>query len=248
MASPVILYQFPGGDSLSSLSPPCMKIEMALRYLEIDHEVKNLRSSVEVSKISPSGRVPAIVIGGETIIDSISVMDRLDAMCPGKLGPSDPSKKRQDILWEHFVNDHMYWLGFYLRWIAHPEAMYKATFSRLPFYVRGLVKMTFLPQLKKRGYAHGVGRKSRDQVWMEMNRAIQMLDDGLEGGPFLQGEPRIGRGDLAAASLLAQAGFRNTLPEYRQRLEQHPRLIQSAKAVFEACSMTIPPAFEAQTA
>ncbi len=237
------LYQYPGGDGLTSLSPPCVKIDMALRRLGVEHRVVTCRSSREAKRVSPSGRLPALEIDGTTLIDSQSILDELERRHPDSdLFPSDPAVRVQDRLWEHFVNDNLYWRGIYMRWVA-PESsrrMFDATFGRMPFYLRGFVRATLLPELKARARGQGVGAKDLATVLSEIERGLDMIVTGLGSGPFLQGRASPGRGDLAAASLIAQLGFRETLPELVRRCTERPRITEHIRAVHDACHMQLP--------
>ncbi len=67
-----------------------------------------------------------------------------------------------------------------------------------------------------------------------------MMETGLGPGPFLQGRDWPGRGDLAAASMLAQVGFRGTMPDWKREAEQHPAALDHLRRVFDACSMEQP--------
>ena len=114
----ITLYQYPGGDGLSSVSPPCMKIEMALRLLGAEFEVKNLTSIQQTRRVSETGRLPVLEADGERTADSIAILDRLERMFPdAALWPTDPAEHLRDRLWDHYATDSVYWLGFYLRWI-----------------------------------------------------------------------------------------------------------------------------------
>jgi len=237
------LYQYPGGDGLGSVSPPCLKVEMALRLLGCEFRIDNLTSAAAARRISATGRLPVLEVEGERVPDSIAILDRLEQMFPGAaLWPSDPVRRVRDRLWDHFGTDSMYWLGFHLRWVA-PEsstAFFDALFGRAPWPVRSVVRLTFVPQQRKRARLHGVGGKSPEQVLSEIERALDTVVAGLEGGPFLQGRDRPGRGDLSCVALLVQAGFRRTMPEVMERIRKRPALAGLCARTLEACSMPVP--------
>ena len=237
----VILYQYPGSSDVPSVSPPCLKIYMALRYIDVEHEVVNLRSPVQARKLSRSGRLPVADIDGRRIPDSIDIMDALEARHPDAgLRPADPQRALRDRLWEHFVNDYMYFIGYYLRWVAYPERTFQAMFGRAPWFVRLGGRYMLLPHARRRAQYHGIGGKDATAVHGSAARAFAMLAAGLEDGPFLQGRGTPARGDLAAAAMLAQIGWRDTMPRVVERLDRYPLLRDYTGRVFEACRMPQP--------
>ena len=80
MSDEIVLYQYGGMGPLPSLSPPCLKVFLALRLIGAPHRVENLGSPREVACTSPTKRVPAIEYRGERVAESIRVMDRLEEL------------------------------------------------------------------------------------------------------------------------------------------------------------------------
>ncbi len=180
-------------------------------------------------------------IDDRLIPDSIDIMDALEAKYPDAgLSPSDPQEAIRDRLWEHFVNDHMYFVGYYLRWIAYREQTFDAMFGRMPWYVKLGVRLQFLPRTRRRAEYHGIGGKDVSTVLASVERAFAMLADGLEGGPFLQGRDAPARGDFAAAGMLAQTGWRDSTPAVLERLDRHPVLRGYIGRVFESSGVAPP--------
>ena len=239
----MILYQFGGGDGIGSISPPCLKVEMALKLLGLEYEKKNLRSRSEVAKISRTGRLPMLEIDGKQISDSNTILDHLELLYPDPgLAPEDPIEKVNDRLWEHFITDNLYWSGFYMRWV-HPESreLFMAQLlSGLPAMVRWLVRVRLLPNQLRRARIHGTAGKSFEEIMATFERSIEMLESALAGGPFLQGRTRPGRGDLAVTALFIQCGFRETMPGPKALVQQHPVIVEYLRNVLEACSMKAP--------
>jgi glutathione S-transferase len=238
----MILYQFPGGHGLSSISPPCMKIEMALRLIGASYEVTNLRSRSAVKRVSRTGRLPVLEIDGERIADSIDILDELERRFPDSpLSIADPTQRAHDRLWEHLATDHAYFIGYYLRWVApeNRKRMLDALFYRAPFFMRWGVPLFVRPMIRRANLV-GVGGKSLEQINRSLERCFDLLETGLAGGPFLQGRASPARGDLASASLMAQGGFRDTMPDFVERFDRRPALVEHTGRVLEACSMKLP--------
>ena len=69
----LILYQYGGGDGVLSLSPPCMKVQLAMRLLDLPHEVVDVRTPNQVKRVSRTGRLPAIELpDGRKVVFSSS--------------------------------------------------------------------------------------------------------------------------------------------------------------------------------
>ena len=68
------LCTFPETFGLRNVSPFCLKVEMALTHLGLDYEI------IEESdpRKSPKGKLPYIIMNGETIADSELILERLD--------------------------------------------------------------------------------------------------------------------------------------------------------------------------
>ncbi len=239
----MILHQYPGGDGIGSISPPCLKVELALRLVRADFSIRNHRSMREVRKFSITGRLPVLELDGEFIADSTLILDRLETMFPaGKLSPQDPKGRMQDRLWEHFVNDYLYWYGFYLRWV-HPENRVRflnALLGGLPLPARWIAKRTLGTAQIRRARHHGTAGKTPEQAHQALEQALVMLEAGLAAGPFLEGRNRPGRGDLALAANAVQCGFRKTMPEAMAILRAHPAVTRQVEEVYAACRLPLP--------
>ncbi len=231
----ITLYQFPGPNHIGSVSPPCLKIALALQFLGLEFGDERL-SLKQARNLSPAGQLPVLQLGDEQLVDSVAIMDRLAEDYPA-MTPEDDAGRIQDRLWEIFVNDRLYWLGFYLRWldpVAAPRFA-KIVFARVPKPVRWLLRRVHLRRMLKRGKFHGVAGRAPDDIQAELDRTVVMLAKALKGGPFLQGRSTPGRGDFAVASMFAQVAMGNTMPRLKARVKGEPLLSAHIDAVYEAC-------------
>jgi glutathione S-transferase len=239
----MILYQYPGGDGLTSVSPPCQRVELALGRLGADYEVVYLKSWSEARKVSATGRLPLLEMDGRRIHDSIEILDELERrIADPALSPADPDAKIRDKLWEHFFNDHVYFLGYHQRWVCpeNRERWLAAMLKRAPWFVRTVGPILMRRHTSHRARAFGIAGKSSAEVARAYDRAMEMVVAGLAGGPFLQSHDQPYRGDLAVAATVAQIGFRDTLPDTARRALEHPPLMKHTRRVFEACSLKVP--------
>lgn len=237
---PVILYEYPGADGVGSISPPCLKIELALNLIGAPFEIKYC-TPASARKKSPTGRLPALRFDdGAVVEDSILIMDALELRhSEAGLAPQDPGERLADRLWETFANDHLYWYGFWLRWVD-PEiapAFYRETFGRMPWYSRMMIRTFFLPLQRRRSRYQGFYGKSAETVHAAVRRALDMAAQGIGDGPFLQERSTPARGDLALASFTVQTGFRDTMPRVEKEALARPAVLRHAIATYEACGV-----------
>lgn len=243
------LYVYPGKDDLPSPSPPCAKIMLALAYGQIPHTLVPVKD--DPKNASPTGRLPALAIDGETLSDSVLILDRLEALEPARrFWPEDPRERARDLVWERFFNEHLYWREVYLRWNV-PETFPRTArvmLPKLPPILNGLFRGFVRREVSKRTHGQGVGLKSVDAVKAEVSRALDTVVAGLGDGPFLEQRATPGRADLAAAAHLAQFPFRDICPWSAAELRARPALIDYLTRVYEACELPVPAGCRAEPA
>jgi glutathione S-transferase len=77
----ITLFTFPEAFGLRNVSPFCLKVEMALAYLKLDFEIVMEKDP----RKTPKGKLPYIVVAGETIPDSELILEYLDNKTDGGL-------------------------------------------------------------------------------------------------------------------------------------------------------------------
>lgn len=237
------LYRYRGGDGIPSISPPCLRIELALSRMQLPYEAVDLRSPGQVRAVNPEGRLPALEIDGTLLGDSTRIMDELERRYPDRFpAPAEPLARVRDRVWEHLVNDHLYWIGYAMRWNVpeNRERMLERLFGRAPLVTRVIGKRWLRRSTRQRLEWYGFAEKPADEIFGMLARGLDMLDAGLAGGPFLEGRDEPGRGDLAAASTICQTGFGGVTPQAEPLVLDRPALVESCARVFEACGMAVP--------
>ena len=195
----LILYQYPGLSRGATLSPPCGKVQMALRYKGLNFEVHNLRTPGQVRKVNLRGRVPALKIGDELIADSTDILHALEQRFPDPpLDPADPQLRLEALLWEDWADECLYFYAVYLRWMLEEsfEEMRRKVFSRQPWPLRAIIPGIAKRLVRRRLVGQGTGDKPREVVWREFRDALDRIDARLEGRSFLVGDA-LSRADLA---------------------------------------------------
>lgn len=217
----ITLYQYPGGDGVGSVSPPCLRVDMALRWLGMEFELRNLRRGPEVREVSRTGRLPALDLDGEQFVESTRILDELEKRYDVPWAVESEQDAAHLRLWEYTINDYFYWCGYYTRWVDDEgrERFLDALLSQANWFLRLLMRRTFVPKQIKRAMLHGSGGRRREDVFAEIERGLELLKIDLRGGPFLLGRERPSRADLTVASLFVQAGFFDAMPEVMRMID-----------------------------
>lgn len=218
----VTLYQYPGGEGIGSVSSPCLRVDMALRLLGVEFERKTLRRGGDVRQVSATGKLPALDIEGERFVESTRILDELERRYDVPWKVEDERQAAHLRLWEYAINDYFYWFGFYARWVdpAGRERFLAALLGRAGAFTRFMVHRVIVPQRVKRAEMHGVGGRTREDVFREIDRGLDLLVTDLQGGPFLLARDRLSRADLTVCALFVQAGFGDGMPEVMHAIEQ----------------------------
>jgi glutathione S-transferase len=232
---PITLIQYPGLSSGTTMSPPCAKVHMALRLKGLPYQIKNLRTPNEARRYNPRGRVPALLLGAETIVDSTDILTALDARFPDPpLEPDDPLERARAKILEDWADEVLYFYGVYTRF-AVPEnfARLKAeVFSRMPPPLRWIIPPLARRMLLQRIRGQGVGLKEPEVVRREAAECLQALAQLLSSSAWLAGK-RLSRADIAGCACLDQYRLRQLTPDLAAAIEAHPQIVEWMDRVHE---------------
>ncbi len=195
------LHTFPAAFGLRNVSPFCLKIEMALKYLNLDFEI------VEVSdpRQSPKGKLPFITVNGQDIADSEIILDYLDKQSDGALyGNLAAEEKGRGFAFVRLAEDHLYWLMVASRWIddAWWPNVKEGFFGAMPFPMKQLVCFVARRQVTQTYNLHGLGKHSMDEQKEFARKDLAALNDVVTAHPFLLGDS-LSVFDFSVAGLLA---------------------------------------------
>ena len=225
MAS-IVLVQYPGLTSRTTLSPFCGKVHMALRLKGLDYEVRNVHLPSTVKRYNPRGRVPVLLVDGRTVVDSSDILDELDRLRPEPpLLPADPAQRAACRVIEDWADEMLYFLGLYLRWCIDENfaRMRREVLARLPIPVRWIAPSLARRTTRGRARAQGVGLKPRETVEREFDGALAAIEGLLGATPFLLGRS-VSRADVAVAAVLDQLALAQLTPWAARRIGSRPGL------------------------
>lgn len=240
--SELVLVSYPGEEALPSLSPPATKAILALGRSKLPHKVKRVGAH-NVKKFSPTGRVPALIDGARTVVDSVRILDDLEARegLAHPLTPSDPLARARDRAYEHVANEALYWPLVFSRWcVSANRQKVLDGLAGSGFFKRAVFGYFGHKEARARCEGQGTGKKPFAEIVGDFARGVESMNDALAGGPYLEGREEPGRGDFALAGILCQVGWRGATPELDAELAKHPALKEHAKRTFTACGFDTP--------
>jgi len=171
-------------------SPFCMKVRALLDYKGLEYQAINPlgRARGLIRRFGKIGKVPAIEIDGERIVDSTDIAYALEQRFPKP--PILPASKRELGLChalEEWADEGLYFIGLYFRWYEREgrapiaAAFGKSLAGRLAyrFYLRRI-----LGQIR----AQGTLRKAPDHVRRDLDRHLDAVGALVESQPFLLGK------------------------------------------------------------
>lgn len=154
------LYQYPSIWGMPSLSPFCSKVFYFLTWAKLPFEV----ISVSNPRKGPKGKFPVIEDNGVLIADSELIIEH----CRQKY-EVDIEDSLEDLPIRRLLEEHLYFIILYSRWVD-PETRVEIEKPFKPFFPRGLGKISLYIirlQLRKQGYAQGISRHSRAQIYQK---------------------------------------------------------------------------------
>ena len=183
-----ILYGFPPGAGLRQGSPWVMKVELAMRSLKIDYDLNQV-DMMQVWMKAPEGKVPWLVIDGQTISGSERILRELEKYADGAKFPvPEVCDDAQGILFSRLVEDHLWWAICVSKYFG-PEA--KKVYERiLPSLLRFLSSIpAFLgeKEFKRRIKITSLGGLSHKEIVQEARKDIAVLSARLSHSSFIAG-------------------------------------------------------------
>ena len=104
------LYGLPSCAGLRSPSPWVMKVELAMRYFELDYSLVQ-PEMIRFYRDVPSQKVPNLLIDGESFVESERILKLLEKYAAPRTFPH-PSDEDQasGITFVRLVEDHLFYI------------------------------------------------------------------------------------------------------------------------------------------
>jgi glutathione S-transferase len=210
-----------------------MKVHYALALKGLEYET---RDTLSAKSVSPSGKLPALMLGEEIVYDSSAIFRRLDRLAPGvPLEPADPAARALNHVLEDWADESIYPFVIYYRW-AVDENVGRTTgalFASAPAALRAVGPMVARRQLRAKVKSLGLD-KPRAEVDDDFERHLDAIDRLAGRAAFLTGD-EIAGADLALAAQLQ--GLRVGLtPDAERLIDRREGVRAWLGRVLERCS------------
>jgi glutathione S-transferase len=232
----ITLYQF-------EISPYADKVRRVLRLKGLAYEtVEVLVSKRNAHKaVSPTGKFPAIVHEGRTIVDSTDILRYLDVRFPEKrIAPDAPRDAALATMLEDWADESLYFYDLTMRpWPQNREWFVNDLLAHETGFTRTLLARAIPGAIAKAAAGQGLGRKSEATVVADLTALYDALEAWLEGVDWLAG-PRLSSADLSVrvmTNVLDRTVEGWALRQERPRIDAWSRRVDEA-APPEGLSLT----------
>jgi glutathione S-transferase len=232
----ISLYTFPPTFGLRNVSPFCLRIEMALKYLGIPFEVVLEHNPAK----GPKNKLPFIKSNHEIIDDSELIYLHLDQLSNGGLyGELSHTELGVGCAFTRLIDDHLYWLIVASRWLDDTwfPNVYDGFFASFPPILRNLISTLARRQMRKTLDLQGLGRHTLDQQKDFARRDLGALVHTLSDSQYIVGN-KMSVFDFSVSSMLSglfdnrPGTWMTTIAEEFPELQYYAERIQSEVGVY----------------
>ena len=200
-------------------SPFCMKIRALLDYKGVVYDRRPALGAMRfVRRRGGIGKVPALEIDGEFIVDSTDIAHEIERRLPTPASqPSDPRENALCHVLEDWCDESLYFYGLYYHWQdpagrAQTGAYFGRTLQgRIAYHL-------LLPRILRQLRGQGLGRKSDDHIRADLDRQLDAVEMLLGASPFLLGATPY----LCDFALMSQLVYLQRAPATRDLLRDRP--------------------------
>jgi glutathione S-transferase len=178
------LHQLPPAFGLPSISSFCLKLETWLRMVGLEFEVVQETDT----RRAPLGKMPWIVDDGVAIGDSSLVIEHLKRT--RGLDPDaalTPEQAAVALGVQRLVENHLYHVLVYHRWVASGPEVISRFFAGLPALVRPVVTRLVRRKIARDLKGHGISLHRDEEIWQMGRQDLSALSALLGGQPFFFG-------------------------------------------------------------
>lgn len=196
----VTLHQF-------EISPFCIKLRRILRFKNIPFEIKEypLAAGRHIRRFNPTGKLPALEHDGRWIGDSTDIVYYLEQKFPSPpIIPDDPQQRALNHILEDWADESLYFYEMRLRFTLPGNR--ERNLPRMLAHDTGISKW-FLSKVIPGGLMsilnnQGVGRKSPEQLQIDIERHLQAIAGLLPDRQWLLGTETPTLADFSVHAML----------------------------------------------
>ena len=221
---------FPPAFGLRNVSPFCLKVEMALAHLKLEHEI-----AIEADpRKAPKGKLPYIVTDSDEVIaDSEIVFDYLDKISHGGLyGHLTAVEIAQGKAMTRLVEDHLYWIMVASRWVDDDwfPNVREGFFGALPGPMTSIIGYFARKQVIQTYELHGLGKHSLEQQKEFATQDLRAINDLVSENGYIVGKS-LSVFDFSVAALIAGIVDQKPRSWMNPLLEKFPAAIEYAERI-----------------
>ena len=218
-----VLYIAKPAFGVPDASPFATKAESLLRLAGVPHTKVHVNPTT-----GPRKKIPYLACPDGTVItDTRNIRAHL-----GKSAGLTLASTPADILVRRVVEDHLYWVQVYFRWVHHPEAVRDELFSEVPWPLRGVVFGMVRRQVVRDLWGQGLGRRPKAEILELVEEDLDAIEHALGEGPFFGGD-RLSDADLSVHGLLDQLVLAVFDDALTQAVRARPRLVELHQRITE---------------
>ena len=192
------------------LSPYNEKVRRVLHYKGIPYEEKYwlLADRNKVRGFNPTGKLPALEHDGTVIGDSSDVARYIEQQFPDRpLIPTEPQLRAMVHVLEDWADESLYFYEMHLRFTTPGNA--ERNIARMVEHENRFLRW-LLPRVAPKGIvkiteSQGIGRKSLEQLLVDVERHIAAVNDLLQASDWLVGD-RLTLADLSLYGMFQALG------------------------------------------
>lgn len=208
----LVLYDWPP-------SPFCMKVRAVLERKGLPYErLFALQHARAIRERGGIGKVPALEIDGELLVDSTDIVHALEAVAPDRpVLPRDSAERAMCHALEDWSDEALYFLGLYHHW-REPSGRQQAKRYFAKTMLGRLAFWPYLLRIERQLDGQGIGRKSYEHVRRDLTRDLDAIETMLTGKDYL-----LGHGPhLCDYALASQLTYLTRAPATRDVLVDRP--------------------------
>lgn len=156
----ITLLVFPPAMGLKSPSPFSMKAIALMQMSGLDYKIK-----AGDPRKAPKKKLPVLIDGDRQIPDSSHIQAYLENEKNIDFdGTLNAEQKAIAQSFRSLCEDHLYWVGVYVRWMENAEYSKQAFFGSMPKLMRNFIFNMVQKQVKQSLHGQGMGRHTSKEV------------------------------------------------------------------------------------
>ena len=227
------------------ISPFCDKIRRILHWKGIDYEVREyaVTDGKAIAALNSAKKLPCLEHDGRYISDSTDIAYYLEKTFPDRpLIPDDPRQRALVHMLEDWADESVFFYEMYLRFALQHNA--ERNMPRMLAENKTLAR-TILKRLIPRGVrdilkSQGIGRKSDEQLQLDLRRHFTAIGERLGGGSWLVTDSMT----LADIAVYAMVACCRDSREGLALLREHTAVASWLKRVEDATGGAVPGSWE----